>query len=111
MMNWTSVILKNLGDPVTRANMELLKADDRERLENFIKTKELPDPLDNNFLHALKEVLSGLVRVTVNSQELQQALKVEGGPATPTEMKKRFEEYLEQLTKGNDPAKVRIVLE
>lgn len=109
--NWTSVILKNLGDPVTQANMELLKADDRERLENFIKTKELPDPLDNNFLHAMKEVLSGLVRVTVKSQELQQALQVEGGPATPAEIKKRFEEYLEQLTKGKDPAKVRIVLE
>jgi len=26
-------------------------------------------------------------------------------------MKKRFEEYLDQLTKGKQPAKVRIVLE
>lgn len=91
--------------------MELLKVDDREPLEAFIKSKELPVPLDNNFVHALKEVLSGLVKVTVNAQDLQRALQVADGPATPAEMKKRFEEYIEQRTKGNDPAKVRIVIE
>jgi hypothetical protein len=108
---WTSTILSNLEDPITQSNMDLLKVDDREPLEAFIKSKELPMPLDSNFVHALKEVLSGLVKVTVNAQELQQALQVEGGPATPSEMKKRFEGYIDQLTKGKDPAKVRIVME
>jgi hypothetical protein len=108
---WTSTILSNLEDPITQANMDLLKIDDREPLEAFIKSKELPVPLDSNFVHALKEVLSGLVKVTVNAQELQQALQVTDGPATPAEMKKRFEEYIDQLTKGKDPAKVRIVME
>ena len=108
---WTSTILNNLEDPITKANMELLKVDDREPLEAFIKSKELPVPRDNNFVHALKEVLSGLVKVTVNAQDLQRALQVADGPATPAEMKKRFEEYIEQRTKGNDPAKVRIVIE
>jgi hypothetical protein len=108
---WTSTILSNLEDPITQANMDLLKIDDREPLEAFIKSKELPVPLDSNFVHALKEVLSGLVKVTVNAQELQQALQVTDGPATPAEMKKRFEEYVDQLTKGKDPAKVRIVME
>lgn len=108
---WTSTILSNLEDPITQTNMDLLKIDDREPLEAFIKSKELPVPLDSNFVHALKEVLSGLVKVTVNAQELQQALQVSAGSATPAEMKKRFEEYIDQLTKGKDPAKVRIVLE
>ena len=119
---WTSTILSNLEDQITQANMDLLKIDDREPLEAFIKSKELPVPLpaatgaaqaglDSNFVHALKEVLSGLVKVTVKAQELQQALQVTDGPATPAEMKKRFEEYIDQLTRGKDPAKVRIVLE
>lgn len=76
-----------------------------------MKTKELPVPLDSNIVHALKEVLSGLVKVTIHAQELQQALQVTDGPATPAEMKKRFEEYIDQLAKGKDPAKVRLVLE
>ena len=108
---WTSTILSNLEDPITQANMDLLKVDDREPLESFMKTKELPVPLDSNIVHALKEVLSGLVKVTIHAQELQQALQVTDGPATPSEMKKRFDEYIDQLTKGKDPAKVRLVLE
>lgn len=108
---WTSTILSNLEDLIIQANMELLKLEDRKPLEDFIKSKELPVPLNSNFVHALKEVLSGLVKVTVKAQELQQALQVTDGPATPAEMKKRFEEYIDQLTKGKDPAKVRIVVE
>lgn len=108
---WTSTILSNLEDPITQANMDLLKIDDREPLEAFIKSKELPVPLDSNFVHALKEVLSGLVKVTVKAQDLQLALQVTDGPATPTEMKKRFEGYIDQLTKGQDPTKIRIVME
>ena len=108
---WTSTILSNLEDPIIQANMDLLKIDDRDSLEDFMKSKELPMPLDSNFVYALKEVLSGLVKVTVKAQELQQALQATDGPATPAEMKKRFETYLDQLTKGKDQAKVRIVME
>lgn len=109
--NWTATILGNLEDPITQADMDLLKKDEREQLQAFMQSRALPTPLDSNFVHALKEVLSGLVKVTVKTQELQTALQVEGGPATPVEMKKRFEEYIDQLTKGKDPAKVRIIVE
>lgn len=109
--NWTSTLLGNLEDPITQANMDLLKVDDREPLEAFIKSKELPVPLDSNFVHAMKEVLSGLVKVSVKAQELQKALQIESGPATPAEIKKRFDDFIDQLTKGKDPAKVRIVME
>jgi hypothetical protein len=108
---WTSTILSNLEDPITQTNMDLLKTDDREPLEALLESKELPVPLDSNFVHALREVLSGLVKVTMKAQDLQQALQIEGGPATPAEIKKRFELYIDQLTKGSDPSKIRIVLE
>ena len=109
--SWTSTLLGNLEDPITQANMDLLKVDDREPLEAFIKSKDLPVPLDTNFVHAMKEVLSGLVKVSVKAQELQKALRIESGPATPVEIKKRFDDFIDQLTKGKDPAKVRIVME
>jgi Cdc6-like AAA superfamily ATPase len=111
LAGWTSTLLSNLEDPITQANLELLKAEDREPIEDFIKSRKLPIPLDNNFVHALKEVLSGLVKVTVKVQSLQEALQVTEGPATPAEIKKRFDSYIDQLTRGKDPAKVRIVLE
>ena len=108
---WTSAILSNLEDPTTQTNMDLLKTDERKPLETFIQAKELPAPLNNNFVHALKEALSGLVKITVKAQELQQALQIESGPATPEEIKTRFNAFIDNQTKGNDPSKVRIVLE
>ena len=109
--DWTSIILSNLEDPITQDNMNLLKTDDRDLLEPFIQSRELPIPLSNSFVHALKDALSGLVKVPVYVKDLQTALKVTDGPATPAEMKNRFDEYIDQLTKGKDPAKVRIVIE
>lgn len=109
--SWTSTLLNNLEDPITKANMELLKPEDRKLLEDFIASKELPEPLDNDFVHALKEALSGLVKVALKMQELQDALRIKGGSATGAEMKKHFEEYIDQLTRGKDPAKVRFVME
>ena len=67
--------------------------------------------LDSNFVHAVKKVLSGLVKVTVKAHELQQSFRSKAARLTPAEMKKRFEKYIDQLTRGKDPAKVRIVLE
>ena len=108
---WTNTLLSNLEDPMTQANLELLKAEERKPLEDFIKTSQLPVPLENNFVHTLKEVLSGLIKITVKVESLQEALQVTQGPATPTEIKKRFDSYIDQLTRGKDVAKVRIVLE
>ncbi|RMD75471.1 MAG: hypothetical protein D6823_09995, partial [Chloroflexi bacterium] len=61
--------------------------------------------------HALQEVLAGLTKVVVTAEELRAALLRGGSPATPTELKKRFEEYLAERTKGYEQGKVRIVLE
>ncbi|RLC55646.1 MAG: hypothetical protein DRH89_07265, partial [Candidatus Cloacimonadota bacterium] len=77
----------------------------------FISSKQLPEPLDNDFIHSVKQALSGLKKVSINMTELQTALQKTGGPSTPDEMKKRFVEFVDALTKGKDPAKVRIVLE
>jgi len=109
--NWTQTLLANLEDPTTKENLSLLKPEPRKLVDVFLKEQKLPDELDQDFIHALQEVLSGLVKVAVTPEDLRAALLAGGSPATPTEMKKRFEEYLDELTKGHEPNKVRIVLE
>jgi hypothetical protein len=108
---WTQTLLNNLEDPTTKDNLSLLKPEPRKLVDGFIKKRTLPDDLDQNFIHALQEVLSGLTKVSVKIGDLRGALLAGGSPATPAEMRKRFEEYLDQLTKGKEPGKVRIVLE
>ena len=109
--NWTQTLLANLEDPTTKGNLSLLKPEPRKLVDGFIKKRALPDDLDQDFIHALQEVLSGLTKVSVKIADLRDALLSGGSPATPAEMRKRFEEYLDGLTKGKEPGKVRIVLE
>ena len=108
--NWTQTLLANLEDPTTKGNLSLLKPEPRKLVDAFLEQRKLPDELTPEFIHALQEVLSGLTRVTVKI-DLRHALLAGGSPATPAEMRKRFEEYLDELTKGKEPGKVRIVLE
>ena len=109
--NWTQTLLTNLEDPTTKGNLSLLKPEPRKLVDGFIKRRTLPDGPDQHFIHALQEVLSGLTKVSVKIADLRAALLSGGSPATPAEMRKRFEEYLDQLTKGKESGKVRIVLE
>ncbi|WP_420239632.1 DUF6079 family protein [Telmatobacter bradus] len=109
--NWTRSLLTDLDDPTTKDNLSLLKSGQRKLVDGFLKKKALPENLDNDFIQAMKEVLSGLKRVLVKTAELREALLAGGSPATPEEMNKRFGEFLDKITKGMEPGKVRIVLE
>ncbi|WP_367344573.1 DUF6079 family protein [Methanomethylovorans sp.] len=57
-----------------------------------------------------KKVLSGLQKVSIKRSELVEKL-AETGPVSPDEFKTLLSEYVDNLTRGKDPNKVRIVLE
>ena len=109
--NWTQTLLTNLEDSATKNQMELLPSESQKLVADFIEKRVLPDVIDQDFIHALGEALVGLQKVTVKTIDLRDALLAGGSPATLKEMKKRFEDYLDELAKGKEPEKVRIVLE
>jgi len=109
--NWARTLLSNLEDPTIKSNLGLLKQEACQLVEDFIRERTLPDPLDQEFINAMQEVLSGLTKVSVKTPDLRDALLSGGSPATPEEMRKRFDAYLNDLTKGKEPGKVRIILE
>jgi succinate dehydrogenase flavin-adding protein (antitoxin of CptAB toxin-antitoxin module) len=108
---WTKTLLNNLEDPMTQANInELLHEDDKMVIQSFMGSKELPEPIDGNFVQTLKTVLAGLQKVPVKKAEL---IKIVSnlGPSTPEELKRAICDYVDSLTRGKDINKVRIVLE
>nr|MBA3921240.1 ATP-binding protein [Nostocaceae cyanobacterium] len=111
LLDWTQTLLANLEDPTTQENLNLLKAAQRRLVDEFLASQILPKPLTNEFISAVREVLSGLAKVVVKSQDLQKVLLAGGSPCTVQEMKKRFDDYLGELAKGKDLSKVRIVVE
>ena len=109
--DWTQTLLVNLEAPTTRKHLDLLQPELKNLVNGFIKKKELPERIDQDFIQALSEVLSGLEKVSIKIDDLRIALLTGGSPVTLAEMKKRFDNYLDTLTKGKDSDKVRIVLE
>jgi hypothetical protein len=108
---WTQTLIANIEDPTTKQNLKLLKSGERKAVEQFLKDGTLPEKLEQGFISILSEALSGLVPVTIKTDDLRNALLEGGSPATAAEMEKRFKEYLGKLTKGKDVGKVRIILE
>ena len=108
---WTQALLANLQDPTTRDNLLLLKPEHKELLDKFVRQRALPNNLDAEFVNAVSEVLSGLQKVPIKLTDLGEALLVGGSPATRKEVEQRFKDYLDGLTRGKEPGKVRMVLE
>ncbi|MEW6546400.1 MAG: DUF6079 family protein [Bacillota bacterium] len=111
MESWTAALLDNLEDPTAQGNLDLLEPEAKKLLQGFMSRRMLPEKIDQAFIHALQEVLSGLVRVPIKMEDLRAALFTGGSPATLGDLKKRFEEFLEDLARGKDPGKVRVILE
>ena len=111
LASWTSALLSDLEDPITRHNVDLLHSEDAQAVKAFIAAKSLPDPLDPGFIQALREAFSGLVRVKASLKELDDELLGDQGAVTAEELRARFEAWLDKLLKGKDRLKARIVLE
>lgn len=109
--SWTKSLLNDLADPVIQGNFELLKAPQKKMLRDFMSAKDLPDEISQEFLAAIQHALSGLAKLPVRLDDLKKALFPDGSPATPAEFKHRFGEYLDQILKGRDASKVRLVIE
>jgi hypothetical protein len=109
---WTETLYTNLEDPTVSRNIGLVSdATGKLELQNFLTSKQLPDPVSTAFVKALQEVLRGLERVSITRAELEAALSTGGLPCTVGELRERFDHYVAGLTKGKDVSKVRLVIE
>ena len=55
--DWTQTLLVNLEAPATREHLDLLQPEPKNLVNGFIKKKELPERIDQDFIQALSEVL------------------------------------------------------
>ena len=108
--SWVQTLLSNLADPTIQENISLLKAADKKAVSEFIKKQKLPDDLSPQFIHAVRELLSGLVKIEITSDELRTSLLTGGSPATIDELKERFDNFLREISKGKEAGKVRVVI-
>ena len=61
--------------------------------------------MSQDFIDALREALSGLIKVAMTPEDLRTALLKGGSPVTPAEMKKRFETIWMNSPRAKNPIK------
>jgi plasmid maintenance system killer protein len=110
IISWTNNLLENLEDPITHDSLGLLDPEDRNVLDDFITAKQLPQPIEQEFVKSLRQVLQGLVPIEISADDIQSALFSEGSASTVEQLKQRLDQFLNNKCKGQDVNKVRIVL-
>lgn len=108
---WKQTLLDNLEDPFIQENFELLKPSQRDLVEKFLKSRRLPDPVPPEFVSAVQEALIGLEKINVTRDEIKTSLLLGGSPATPEDLRKRFDAFINERCKGKDTGKLRFVIE
>ena len=109
--NWQQTLLENLEDPFTQDSLGLLPKASKKLIEAFLKSRKLPETMTTEFADAVQEALSGLEKIEVKGDEIKHALLQGGSPATPDDLRKRFDTFMNERCKGKDSTKLRFVIE
>ena len=109
--NWTKTLLDNLDDPTAKKSIKLLPEAQKTAVDGFLKAKKLPEKISNDLVQGMQTALSGLIAIPVKPAELLDALSDGGAPCTVEQIQTRFEEFVQKITRGKEPAKVRLVID
>lgn len=109
--NWTKTLLDNLDDPTAKKSIKLLPKAQKEAVEAFLKSKALPEKIGNDLVQGMQQALSGLIAIAIRPNDLLDALGDGGAPCTVEQIEARFVRFVQQITRGKEPSKVRLVIE
>ena len=109
--SWTKALLDNLNDPTAQKSIKLLPEPQKQAVDGFLKAKKLPEKITNDLVQGMETALSGLIAISVKPTELLEAISDGGAPCTVEQIQTRFEEFVQKITRGKEPAKVRLVID
>ena len=109
--SWTDTLLNNLSDPTVGQSIQLLDAAQKKTVRKFVIDKGLPDKITNELIQAIQDTLKGLIPITIRPDDLLVSLGNSSAPCTVEEFRTRFDEFVQEMTRGKDVSKIRIVIE
>ena len=108
--NWRKTLVDNLSDPTAKKSISLLPSAQKAVVEGFLKSKQLPEKIDADLVQGIQTALSGLIAMNVIPADLLDSLSAGGAPCTVEQLRTRFEEFLQKITRGREAAKVRLII-
>ena len=109
--SWTLQLLNELDDPSVRSSIQVLRAEERKLIDEFVSQKALPAEISDSFINAINTALKGLKRKSVKTQDFATYLRGDGAPLKAQELRERFNAWLNDQLAGSNDDSVRFVLE
>lgn len=106
---WERALLDSLAVPEMSEQIALLDTAARSLIETFLQEQQLPSPVIEEFVTAVRQVLQRFEVRPISPTGVWATLFPEAAPATPSDLKKRFSDMLEQLADGSPDERVRYV--
>ncbi len=108
---WIHTVLENLDDPTSQSTLAMLDTSAQQIVRDFMQTQKLPDQDIDRFAQVLNETFRGFMAKRISLEEIVAKLRLADGAVSPVELKRRFNLFVDQLSTGHDPERVRIVLD
>jgi hypothetical protein len=106
---WTTTLLSTFNDPELKQNIELLNNEQQLLVRSLLESEEFSLPIDVKLIQAIKELLEGIERVEISTDEVLQMMG-NGNPLTVEELQDRLNTLIKRRV-GNKPInRVRIML-
>src|SRR5207247_4832277 len=106
---WEKALADSIAVPEMAEQVGLLKAAAKKLVTAFISSRHLPEPVTEEFVRAISQVLTRFEVRRIASKEIWAALFPEATPATLDELTSRFRDLLESLSAGAPADRIRIV--
>lgn len=110
-IEWEKALADSLAVPEMAEQIELLKPRDKEIVETFVESRSFPEPVTEEFVRAVQQVLNRFEVHPIASQGVWRTLFPEAAPATPAELRDRFTKLIEENVGTSPEERVRFVPE
>jgi hypothetical protein len=106
---WKNILVNFIDDPKVSENISFLREEQQRALKPLIEGRTLPEKVDAVFVSAINDLSRGLEKIEVSARDIES--KVFGsGPSTIEDLKKRFMDFLDEISRGKDASRIRIIL-
>jgi hypothetical protein len=105
---WSQTLRDTLDDPAIKRNIDAIDTDQQKLLEDFKNEKiELNEQHARHIRNTLNDLHKGLDKIELSTEALKPNFSK---PLTPDEAVDAFKAYIDQITRGKERDKIRIIL-
>jgi hypothetical protein len=109
LARWEEALQSTLRSETAQENLSRMTAAERQPIDQYFSATDVP--LSDDFVHVVNKALRGIQMVSLNANDLLEALVAGGFPCTEDDLRQRFETFLRDRMRGYDARNTRLSIE